>query len=494
MKKIFFVLCLFSSLYGQSQYSTPGIGIVWNLDSLVNHSNGAVTFLENNTYQINEDLTIEASDSFEILNGATVKIATNVLVTFSGNFTVNNEEVLFTAVNQNSPYRGFRFEESAGATINQAIFEYGGGIKVITSNFHLENSIIRNNSDLLTIGAVIEFSHGMPEIIGNTFENNVKPAISSAGNASVSPQIINNLIQNNNTSNSNRPQINLGPSEGNIQTLISNNIILGSIDYPMVGGIASSTLLGGVANVRIENNEIRNNRYGIALLGNNQTAEIINNQIIDNNTQGIPLQGGSGINLNALTGSSAIISSNTIEGNLWGITVQGTFAVNLGSPEVEGIVSGHNSFSDNGNEGNIYALYNNTALDIEAPNNCWDNTQPNTLEIAESVIFHNTDDSSLGTVIFDPIWDCYGLSVEETVLENKVAVYPNPAKGFVNIKNSSNEKIKEVRIVDLFGKKLYSSNTFTGQINLENYPSGIIFITLTFENGQEMNRIIIHNK
>ncbi|MFT5567865.1 MAG: hypothetical protein ACI81Y_002822, partial [Glaciecola sp.] len=64
----FFILFIFtliiSGLY--SQYSTPGTGIVWNMDSLVANSTGSVTFQDVDIYQINTELHISANDSLHI--------------------------------------------------------------------------------------------------------------------------------------------------------------------------------------------------------------------------------------------------------------------------------------------------------------------------------------------------------------------------------------------------------------------------------------------
>jgi len=256
----------------------------------------------------------------------------------------------------------------------------------------------------------------------------------------------------------------------------------------MVGGIAISTLLGGVGNNRIENNEINNNRYGIAILGNNHTVEIINNLILDNNTQNEPMFGGSGINLNGSTSSVAILSSNTIEGNLWGITVQGAFEVNMGSPEIDGIISGENRFYNNGNGGAVYALYNNTPLDIQAPNNCWNNSTTNTLETAENVIFHNVDDNLLGTVHFNPLWNCYGVGIEENISE-QITFYPNPTTDYFTINLSNENKIISYQLYNAIGKLIKAKSIISNEkVSLLNESRGIYFLKI---NGKNIESSVI---
>ena len=182
--------------------------------------------------------------------------------------------------------------------------------------------------------------------------------------------------------------------------------------------------MGGNVNVVIDNNIIRGNRYGITMLGINDSAEITNNIIEDNNIQGDPNLGGSGINLNSSSISEdVIVSGNEIRRNLWGITLQGEATINLGDDASN---PGNNTFAENGNGGEIYALYNNTANPILAKNNCWIEDQQSTEQQVEDVIFHSVDDSNLGEVTFTPFL-CGILGVADNTVEN-FSFYPNPVK------------------------------------------------------------------
>ncbi len=69
------VLLVFTfSLTTQAQYITPGNGTDYSLDDLVSQSGGVVT-INNNTYFINGDLTISATDTLKIQDAAVVRIA-----------------------------------------------------------------------------------------------------------------------------------------------------------------------------------------------------------------------------------------------------------------------------------------------------------------------------------------------------------------------------------------------------------------------------------
>ncbi|RYD75875.1 MAG: hypothetical protein EOP53_15765, partial [Sphingobacteriales bacterium] len=73
--------------------------------------------------------------------------------------------------------------------------------------------------------------------------------------------------------------------------------IIGDPTKIMVGGIAASSLLGNPNKVVIDGNTIRDNRYGITVVGANSSGFIRNNIIEDNDTQNSPNLGGSGISI-----------------------------------------------------------------------------------------------------------------------------------------------------------------------------------------------------
>ena len=165
------------------------------------------------------------------------------------------------------------------------------------------------------------------------------------------------------------------------------------------GGIAVSTLIGGGCFVIVEDNFIENNRYGYAAIGSNIHSKIFNNHLIDNNIQGVPNLGGSGLNFNGGATNTAIVSGNIISGNLWGVTIQGQAMPNLGDVNSPASPGGNHLF-DNGNTGQLYALYNNTPQNQMAQNNYWGFTS---IDSVEMVIFHQPDDPSLGFVNYIPI-------------------------------------------------------------------------------------------
>lgn len=502
MKQLLLFFFTFLFINTNAQYTTPNTGVKWDMDSLVLYSGGVVTNPATDEYLIMEDLDISAMDTLDIFAAITVKLGPVVTVTVHGAFYADFfTDVIFTATDSNAPYRGFRFESTATAAFQNTIFAYGGGLKVLTPNFQMQFCTIHHNEPIITTGAAIEISTGQPLFLNNSFIANRQAAISSAANAEVAPIIVDNIFQGNNTANSNRPQINLGPS-GADTTWIQGNTITGNPAQDQAGGIGFSSFVPDIeANVAIIGNEIVDNRYGIAVLngsGVDLFAFIQGNTITDNNTQGDPLMGGSGINLNSSTESSlAILRENTITGNLWGVTIQGSFYVNMGDDDIESENPGMNSFDNNGNGGEIYALYNNTTNFVSALNNCWIASEDITVVQAEEVIFHQNDDAALGLVNFDPIWNC-GLAdgINDPSLSDQLTLYPNPANEYITLDFPSELSVVKYDIKTMSGQLIKSaSQNFTSgyKINIGDLNTGVYLIELQLNNGRLLKDLIIVN-
>lgn len=484
MKLLSTTLFLFIIVISQAQYTTPGTGVNWNMDSLVVHSNGVVTSPSSNNFEINDELIIAESDSISEYTAESILIADNAQITVFGTLTINNpNSTLVSPLFMDTFFEGFRFEDVSTGFFKHVNFQYGGGFKVLTGDFLMDSCSVTYFDYLITTGAAIEISTGHPIISNSSFISNARAGISSAANSQVGAIITNNTFQSNNTSNSNRPQINMGPSGASDTTFISGNTIIGNPDYDQVGGIAFSSLIGVDGNVVIQNNTVYDNRYGIAVIGNGINALVDNNIIYDNNTQGDPMLGGSGINFNATSNSFANVFNNTITGNLWGITIQGSFEVMLGDIE---LLPGHNSFDNNGNNGGIYALYNNTANPISAYNNCWISSADITIEEAEEVIFHQNDDSSLGLVSFDPMWNCgASIGIDENSI-SECSLFPNPANSVIKIESQS--EIESISIYSLNGQFIRSQNSHQSmsvKLNVSDLEKGIYLIEIISVNGRE---------
>ncbi len=446
-----FILLFSAQVFGQ--FTTPGTGVRWTLDSIATYSPETMT-VAGSDYQLLQGLTIAENDSLVLDQSLTLAIGEGIEVAVRGFFSSNADAITITSIDSEKPYKGFWFYDTSEGYFNNTLIEYGGGIRVITPLFTMENCEVSNNNNdkgSATGGAVV-FSNGSPVIKNSVFRNNVHPALSSGANTSVALQLSDSYFEGNNQKNNNRPQINMGPSGTADSTRIIGNVVIGDRSLTVVGGISVSSLVGVENRFIIKNNLISDNRYGITTTGNS-TGYIIGNIIENNDTETNPLVGGSGISLYST--NMVIITGNQISNNLWGVTLIDKTVANLGSDDPDDFNPGGNIFSNNGNGGQIYALYNNTANPVKALRNCWIEGQESTAEEVESVIFHKVDDESLGEVFYDP-FDCGITNANHDMALIKLNIYPNPSAGLVHVQAVEAGKI---RIYDMRGNNLVSKKT-----------------------------------
>lgn len=79
------------------------------------------------------------------------------------------------------------------------------------------------------------------------------------------------------------------------------------------------------------------------------------------------------------------------------------------------------------------------------------------------------------------------LAVEESALSKGFDIYPNPAKGEVNISLTHAAKDASYQILDLSGKLLFKGNLKSdkNQVNISNLPAGTYRIIIS--NNGEIN-------
>lgn len=476
---------LFTCAFATAQYVSPGTGVTLNFDDIALASPSTIS-VDGDEYTIYEDITISENDVLLIDTDITALLDEDVLITIFGSFSVEGEDVLFTALDIEKPYSGFRYEDGSEIFLSNAAFEYGGGMRVLTEDFHVEWCVFM---DIVgggaTTSAVLQFSRGKPVIKHNLIAHNYLPAIGSAANAKVSAYIFDNMILENNLENSNRPQINLGITYDDEPLRIIDNTIIGHEDTDMVGGIAIANFMGGDVYAEVSGNIIAENRYGITVMGANNSIIIKENIIENNDNETNPMMGGSGIALTSTGVDNPIqVYQNEIRGNLWGITVVDS-KINLGDDADN---PGENIFSENGNGGVIYALYNNSPYDIMAKNNCWIEGHEATPEDVEEVVVHQVDDPDLGLVTFDPFL-CGTLDVENYALEG-FNFYPNPTSGILNFNNTHSFETLDVYGVQ--GSLLHSEPVFEGTNSLQlRLPAGIYFVKFSGTNGNVTKKMIV---
>ena len=486
MKKISLLLLSFCSTIIFAQFTSPGTGITYNLATL---SAAAPTVVLNNgtDYQMTANVTISPGDTLVMNQNTTLKINGGIQLTVGGVYDTTATNFVITATDPAVIFKGIRFEETAEATFKNTILEYGGGIQVLTATFLMDNCTVRNFKSGLVTGASVNFSRGNPVVKNSTFMNNDLPAVASGANQSVALEFSNNMLSGNTKANSNRPQINMGPSGPGI-TKILNNTIIGDRTLTKVGGISVSSLLGVENHVLIDGNTVTDNRYGITCAGNASNGTISNNILTNNNSENNPATGGSGI---SLSGSGAVglgfkIEGNQIRGHIWGITLITTASADLGGGSLGSI--GGNIFKDNGNGGQLYALFNNTPNAVSATNNCWREGELSDDAMVENVISHQVDDAALGLVNFKP-YLCANPLATNTADLSKHNVYPNPRNGTFNI---IAENAGTISISDASGKLIYSGKVMKGNNSVSlKAKSGVYFLVQESAGKKATTKLLI---
>ena len=475
MKKFTFLLMLSCAFY-QAQFTTPNNGTSYTLTSL---SAVAPTVLvkSGTDYTLTADLTISTTDKLTITEDTTLKVNSGVTIFVYGEYKTSAGNFTITAADTASPFKGIRFEDGSVAEMRNTRVEYGGGVRVLSSNFLMDNCILyKNNGGVSTSGA-LSFSKGSPIVSNSQFLENSKAAIGSAANATVSGIFSNNYIFGNVTDNINTPQINMGPG-GTDSLKIINNTIIGDRSKIMVGGISASALAGGTNRFRIEGNTIRDNRYGITSYASTSTGIIKNNIIENNNTQNDANLGGSGISIYGA--KDVVITGNQIRGNLWGITLLSNGTAIIGTEEKHG----NNIFKNNGNDGTTTALFNNTTFPVSALYNCWREDELSNDAMVQAVIGSQT----ANTVSFKP-YNCADPLAVSDVSKSVMKIYPNPSKNhfFLETENAGN-----IVIQDLSGKVVHSAIVTKGKNEMNtNLKSGVYILTQQSEGKKSNTKLII---
>ena len=457
-------LLLFSLLAGcastaYAEYITMGDGTVYTLESL-SQIEGSGVAKDGMVFTMTDDVTVAEGDAFNVDAGATIKMADGITLRIEGtaNFDVPaDKRVLITRAGEADEPKGVYVQPVADGTAFKNIdFEYAAlrsfgeaGLVIDNCTFRYANGKM-NSTGALAIGV----SGACFTVTNSIFEYNTVPAIGSGANVYCGLTVNNCTFTDNNTSNSNKPHINVTVG-GDNDVKILNSTITGA-ERTKVGGIAVGNMLQGEGtnNVLIENCTITKNRYGITGVGP-MSLVIRNNTLIDNRYETNPMNGGSALSLSSMTNS--IVSGNYIESHLWGITLIGVTSANLG--EIGNADSpGNNVFKDNGNDGsgydatNPYDLYNNSKATVYAQNNIW-SVAEQTEELIETVIFHQNDNSGLGEVIFMPAGDPASIDgVTDDALKPFVAngtlIVPAAMSGSVEVYTIDGKMIDRLTIAD----------------------------------------------
>lgn len=482
MKKLSLLVLSFISTFLWAQFTSPGTGVTYTLSSL--SAAAPTVFVNNGTYyQMTANVTISNGDTLLMDENTTVKIDGGLVLTVAGVYNTTATNLLITATDPTVIFKGIRLESTANATFKNTVLEYGGGIQALTGNFQMDNCTVRYFKSGQSTGAAVNFSTGNPVVKNSKFIENDLPAVASGANSSVALEFTNNYLQGNTKLNSNRPQINMGPSGVGGLVKVLNNTVIGNRANDKVGAISVSSLLGVANQVQIEGNIVTDNRYGITVTGNNCSGTIAGNILTNNNTETVAANGGSGINLYG--NGSFKVENNQIRGSLWGITLVNTTTADLGGGTLGSV--GNNVFKDNGNGGKLYALYNNTPNPVSAKNNCWREGETSTAEMVEEVITHQVDIASLGLVTYSPFLCGVTAATTEAKAEKSV-IFPNPSNGIFTYEAAQSGAIA---VYDVSGKIVYSGWVNKGKNTLNIKATTGNYILLHESQGKKQSTTLI---
>lgn len=392
------------------EYVTPGQGRAYSFGDLAELCPETVV-VEGNIYTVLTDFTVAEGDTLTLGNGEQVGLADGVSITIDGVMDFEpTTSAIVTRANAEAEPKGFRVTgDNAVMKVRNVVFEYVAfnhmsyePIQAIDCTFRYANT------SLTSTGAIAMLRTTEGNVFkGCRFIQNESSAIGGSATNGTGMVIENCYFFDNNTSNVNKPQLNL-ISGGNDSIVIRNCTFMGT-GRTMVGAIGfMNYYVEGTNNVLIENNVIQNHRYGIGAYSYCPlNLRFINNQIVNNNAEVNPNNGGAGISLYDYGEQSlnAYAEGNYIAGNIWGVTLLGNIGeINFGKtadPAADDYNPGRNTFLDNGNGGVLYDFFDNTSNDavVYAQGNIWGVASQDSVSIAE-VVWDGADEGGHGEVIF----------------------------------------------------------------------------------------------
>ncbi len=487
-----------------AQFQTPGTGVRWTLAQLAAAPGSNVVLTSPGTYAVSGNLRLSPTDTLTIGTNATLRLASLAQVSVDGVLLVNpRDSVKFTAQVPSAPFHSLAFSAtSQGSRLRKTIVEYGGGIRILDNDLLLDSCVVRYQvariGTVNTNSGAISPSGGAPRILNCRIYANARSGVLSPANRNTSPVIQNCVFRNNDTENGNYPQINLGIG-GSTPIVIERCQVIGG-SYNMAGGVSVSNLLGaaGTTQVRIRQNRIANNRYGLALLGAGITATVTRNVIENNNINPNANTGGSGINLQGGTTLTGVASRNVLRGNLWGVTVLRASSASPGPTLSFGDVSstdslnvGLNQLYNNGNGGQTYDFYLNMPDNLLAQNNDWGT---NSAAVAESHIVHQVDQPALGLLSFLPLRPTTVLAARPAAAALSLAPYPNPVRTTLTLRLPTNAPAA-LCLRNTLGQAVYAAEAVPGPgaltVPVGGLPRGLYVLTVRQQGQMATAKVLV---
>lgn len=508
MKKLLLsgVLLAVGCPHAFAQFQTPGTGVRWTLVQLAAAAGSNVVLTSPGTYAVNGNLRLSPTDTLIINTNSTLRLASLAQVSVDGVLLVNpRDSVKITAQVSSAPFHSLAFSTtSQGSRLRKTIVEYGGGIRILDNDLLLDSCVVRYQvariGTVNTNSGAISPSGGAPRITNCRIYANARSGILSPANRNTSPVIQNCIFRNNDTENGNYPQINLGIG-GSTPIVIERCQVIGG-SYNMAGGVSVSNLLGtaGTTLVRIRQNRIANNRYGLALLGAGINATIVRNVIENNNINPNASTGGSGINLQGGATLTGVASRNLLRGNLWGVTVLRTSTTSTtpgptmsfgDASSTDSLNVGLNQLYNNGNGGQVYDFYLNMPDNMLAQNNDWGT---NSAAVAESHIVHQADQATLGLLNFLPLRPTAVLTARPAAARLAISAYPNPVREALTLRLPTNAPAT-LALRNALGQVVYLAEATPGNgqftVSVGQLARGLYVLTVSQQGQTATAKVVV---
>ena len=381
----------------RANYVTKGDGSVHTFATLSQTEGSGVTKMDDG-YHVTDDIVIAATDTLRINDNDMVRLGDRVLIKIRGYADFEAPTfAAFAITSETAKPMGFYFDGADASGVFRNIYLQHSGILTEgnTKGIVVDHCIISKYNGLLSTDGIISInSSSSDNVVSNcSFFFFDKTAIFGTSPAGVT--VNNCYFSAYGTEDNQFPLISLS-SGGDNKVIIEENLLYCNSYCSSGVTISNDAEIDGENEVIVKNNKVYYGGNGIIVKGN-VNALIKNNTLIDNRYASDRSSGGYGILLSdSKKLLTATVTGNYVEGSLHGIAIEGCENVNLGTTEKPG----ENVFVNNGCDGKVCDLYNNSGNTVYAQGNMWNVSEQTPEEIAK-VITDKNDNAVLGEVICD---------------------------------------------------------------------------------------------
>ena len=494
MKKLLFGFTFLISLitFAQTNVSGPYFtNTVWNLSGSPYNLYGDVQIPDGVSLTIEPGVVINFNSDYEILiKGTLISNGTSSQpIKLNGNVS-GKAMLMFKSTNLNNSKLSFieftgpkyALQLAQESEHSEDVIKNSGTLNI--TNISLNNTRVQTNGYATTAKLLIENA-----IISSTTIIGVYPRSETLElkNCTITNCLVKSDSYNYgiivNECTANNTQFSIGCCDANLKFLNSN--------------ISDSSISEGDGNpkngpVKIINSQLTNTPLNlpsarVEITGSNFNYNTSNglifgngifecSQITGNNLgTAIKITGYSGYDI----GSNVIISNATVKNNSVGIDISNANVISISNSNI------YNNTT--------YNIKNSSIKTITATNNWWGSIDTS---IINSKIYDYYDNINLGNVNYTNYFNslinnCSTLSTDTFLKNKKIAIYPNPNKGIVNIDLGVKSEVS-IKVFNLNGQVIYNAeNIYTQLYQFElNQVSGLYIIEITNQGNKQYFKLL----